>query len=74
MVKRQSNINLRVVPLILMVGLPVMLIHPAFASDANVTQVENFIAQAESLVNEIESKWNAIEKSEMESINKMFDE
>lgn len=34
---------MRVVPLMLTVGLPIILVHSAFASDANVTQVENFI-------------------------------
>lgn len=41
--KKQTSINVKVVPLILAIGIPIVLAHPAFASDGNVTQVENFI-------------------------------
>lgn len=41
--KRQTAINLKVVPVLVAIGIPLILAHPAFASDGNVTQVENFI-------------------------------
>ena len=41
--KRQTSINIKMVSLLLAIGIPLILTHPAFASDANVTQVENFM-------------------------------
>src|ERR1035441_7483126 len=41
--KRQTVINIKVVTLLVLVGAPLVFAHPALASDANVTQVENFI-------------------------------
>ena len=35
--------NIKVVALFVALGLPLVLVHPAFAADGNVTQVENFI-------------------------------
>jgi hypothetical protein len=35
--------NIKVVALFVALGLPLVLAHPAFAADGNVTQVENFI-------------------------------
>lgn len=35
--------NIKVVALFVALGLPIVLAHPAFAADGNVTQVENFI-------------------------------
>jgi len=52
-VKRQTVFNLKVVPLIVAVGLPIILAHPAFAADANVTQVENFIRSVIKVVAEL---------------------
>ena len=43
MVKRQTAINFKIVPILVAIGIPIILAHPAFASDGNVTQVENFI-------------------------------
>lgn len=35
--------NIKLVALFVALGLPIVLAHPAFAADGNVTQVENFI-------------------------------
>jgi Type IV secretion system pilin len=35
--------NIKVVALVVALGLPIVLAHPAFAADGNVTQVEDFI-------------------------------
>jgi hypothetical protein len=35
--------NIKVAALVVALGLPIVLVHPAFAADGNVTQVENFI-------------------------------
>lgn len=35
--------DIKVVALFVVLGLPIVLAHPAFATDGNVTQVENFI-------------------------------
>ncbi|HKU18749.1 MAG TPA: pilin [Candidatus Saccharimonadales bacterium] len=35
--------NIKIVALFVALGLPIVLAHPAFAADGNVTQVENFI-------------------------------
>ena len=35
--------NIKVVALVVALGVPIILAHPAFASDGNVTQVEDFI-------------------------------
>lgn len=35
--------NIKVVVLFVALGLPIVLAHPAFAADGNVTQMENFI-------------------------------
>ncbi len=42
-VKRQTHINFRIIPTVFVIGLPIILSHPVFASDGNVMQVENFI-------------------------------
>ncbi len=39
----QKHKELKLVALIVAAGVPLVLAHPAFASDGNVTQVENFI-------------------------------
>ncbi|HSX06314.1 MAG TPA: pilin [Candidatus Saccharimonadia bacterium] len=41
--KRQTHINFRIIPTVFVIGLPIILSHPVFASDGNVMQVENFI-------------------------------
>lgn len=41
--KKQTSINFKVVPLLVAIGIPIIVAHPAFASDGNVTQIENFI-------------------------------
>ena len=35
--------NIKIAALVIALGLPIVLAHPAFAADGNVTQVENFI-------------------------------
>ena len=35
--------NIKIVALFVALGVPIVLAHPAFAADGNVTQVENFI-------------------------------
>lgn len=35
--------NIKIVALFVALGLPIILAHPAFASDGNITQVEDFI-------------------------------
>ena len=41
--KRQNSINFVIVPVLVAIGVPLILAHPALASDGNVVQVENFI-------------------------------
>jgi len=39
----QQYKNLKFVAIFVAIGVPLVLVHPAFASDGNVSQVENFI-------------------------------
>lgn len=41
--RKNKNLNLRLLSLFVAIGLPLVLVHPAFAASGDVAQVENFI-------------------------------